>query len=360
VGHAHAIDRAGSPADASGSVGELNEVLSTLERDAPGLFSASSASLEVTERLSRPFSEIAKVRVSAAGRTTSLFVKIARVGPGRPDRSILTDRVVRDFELNARLFRAMAGHKGLAVVRPVVCYPEHLAIVTEEAAGETLLRLLEREAQWWPRKEARARLVRVLERTGWWLREFQAIEAGRGRVVLDETRAYVDVRLARLLSSRRASFAESDRQAVLDAFDRRARDVPDAALAAVPIHADFAMGNILVDGDTVTVLDFAMGAHGTRHHDLAHLYMHLELLQMKPQFRAGLVRELQTALLAGYASSDAAAEPLFQLMLMQHRACHYLGVAERASGLAERIYNARIGRHHLGCLRRFAAGAGVS
>lgn len=334
---------------------DLEATIQALGRDAIRLFGGPTPDLSVTARLSRPFSEIAKVRVGARDGPTSVFVKVARTGPGRPDRSELRRRVVRDFELNQSLHAFMKVCKGLSVVRPVACYPDHLAIVTEEAPGETLLVHLERRARWWPGLSTRSRLIQDFERIGAWLRSFQsAIPVDRVEDLL-ETRQYIDVRLKRLVDSPRAGFSEGDRLAVLRAVDLCAGAVTQQDRRSVAAHADFALGNILIDASCVTVLDFAMGANGLRLHDLAHLYMQLDLLTMKPSFRRQTVSALQRALLAGYQEPDVSASPLFRMLLVQHRACHYLGLVERPGAGLEALYNARIARAHLAQLRLFAA-----
>jgi aminoglycoside phosphotransferase (APT) family kinase protein len=213
---------------------------------------------------------------------------------------------------------------------------------------------LERRARWWPGPSTRAQLIRDCERIGAWLRAFQSATPVDHLEDLLATREYIDVRLKRLVDNTRARFSSEDRLAVLRAVDLCAAAVTPQERRSVAAHADFAMGNILIDGSRVTVLDFAMGANGLRLHDLSHLYMQLDLLAMKPYFRRQTVSALQRALLAGYGDADAHADPLFRILLTQHRACHYLGLAERPGAALEGLYNARLARAHLAQLRRFA------
>ena len=101
-------------------------------------------------------------------------------------------------------------------------------------------------------------------------------------------------------------------------------------MPAVAIHADLGPMNIIVDQrGRVTVLDFTMAKAGTAHHDLSHVYLHLELIAAKNPRRRASIDALQRAMLAGYRSDLSAADPLFRLMLLQHGVCHVALLAER-------------------------------
>ena len=55
------------------------------------------------------------------------------------------------------------------------------------------------------------------------------------------------------------------------------------------IHADFCPENIITRAGDITVLDFMMAKTGTIYHDVAHLYLHLEAMKVKPWFRPAVV-----------------------------------------------------------------------
>src|SRR6185436_7288804 len=97
------------------------------------------------------------------------------------------------------------------------------------------------------------------------------------------------------------------------------------------------------------VLDFTMAKTGTAHHDLSHVYFHLELLAMRDRRRRALVTSLQRAMLDGYRPGMTAADPLFRLMLLQHVVCHVALLAERRVPLVDAAYRWYLRRRWRNC-----------
>jgi Ser/Thr protein kinase RdoA (MazF antagonist) len=342
---------------AQDTAADMRAALETLQRQSHALLGAAGTPLRIVGRMSRPFSELARVHLDRGERPLSVYVKVTRPArDGAEERDRLARRVVNDYQVTKRLYESMPRDRGFSVVRPLACFPEHLALVTEEARGVTLLRLLESNAAWWPGREAMGRLERVFSRVGEWLSAFQRIpvEHADDHVTIERLPEYIDVRLTRLADHPGAGFSASDRRSVRDAIAARLRAVSPGEGAAVAIHGDVALGNILADGDDIVVLDLVMTTRGTRYHDLAQVYMQLELMTFKPQFRRSVIDRLQSALLEGYAAGTSPGGALFEVMRALHTTNHYLGLVVRPAGLAERLYNSRIERRHLSWLRQFA------
>ena len=95
---------------------------------------------------------------------------------------------------------AMNTCDGLHVVRAIACFPEHLALMTEAAPGDTLRAYLERKAQWWGARNE-PELFDVARRAGEWIRAFQKTGSDGRRIQLEEIREYIDVRLRRLTAA---------------------------------------------------------------------------------------------------------------------------------------------------------------
>jgi hypothetical protein len=337
----------------------LASVLETLRPDAQRLYGVTALELHVQERISRPFSDIAKVRLDAPVRLPALYVKLARPRrDGDEERAFMTRRVEHDFAITRQIHAAMDHCGEFAVVRPVACYPEHLAIVTEEAPGLTLLAAIERRGRWWQGANEADTLDRGVSRVGQWLDRFQATGPVDGEIAPEGIVEYVDIRLRRLVAHPQAAFAAGDRERILRALDDRLSATSAAALRPVAIHADLALGNVIVSPERVVVLDLAMTGTGNRYHDLAHLFMQLGLMRFKPQFGGGRIAQLQSALLRGYTANPVEREPLFETMLCQHVVCHYLGLVERPASPVSRLYNRIVARGHHEWLQRFADGKG--
>jgi Ser/Thr protein kinase RdoA (MazF antagonist) len=327
-------------------------VLSQLQLRGRELFGSDTINAEVDAVLVRPFSRVYKLRLNGESRFPNVFVKIARPRLDTPEEfEFMSRRVAKDFQTTRSVHEAMSGCEGLNVVRAIACFPEHLALLTEAAPGDTLGAYVEREARWWGPGKKRA-VFEVARRAGEWIRAFQKTGGGR-QIQAEEIRDYIDLRLRRLTAAPRAHFSESDRRDVLAALARQR--IADADLTSVAVHADLALSNILVDRGRITVLDLAMAGGGTRFHDLTHLYMQMALLAMKPSFRPATVAALQRGLVRGYDAGLSPDEPLFRVMYLQHRVCHLVAVVESRRNLVQRLYDERIVRSHRKWIRWFCA-----
>lgn len=330
-------------------------VFQHLRADSSRYFGVSRPTLRVERYMSRLYSDVAQLQISDGVTSCRAFVKIAKLRHGE-SREAMANRVKAVFDTMSWLHRSMAGSPGLSAVRPIACFPEHLAIVTEEVRGDTLRRLLESKAAWWPSPAITQQLTASLGRAGQWVRRFHDVHPPNGnRLDSAEMREYLDLRLRILTRNERLGFSESDRRRVLDAFKVRASRLTQDDLRPVPIHADFSPENVVVDGTNIAVLDFSIPATGTVYHDISHLYMQLGLLTAKPKFRPEVVGRLQAALLRGFDETLVPSHPVFELMYVQHTVCHLTGLAQNPAGPAARVYNWHLKRRHLRWLRALVA-----
>jgi len=302
----------------------LVDVLDALKVHSASLFGHAEIAFEPVAIFDRPFSTVARLRiVPHEAAPFYAFTKIYKERPPRPYETARTtaEVVEQEFAATLRLHTALSGRPGFASPRPIARFPEHGAIITGELTGRPLDRVLRRA-----RGVSTPLLQSVATRIAAWLRAYQT-SAATGETSCwsrDEGRAYLDDRLRYITPG---FLAPEQRARALALFDALAGQVTgDEPL--VPIHADLCPSNILVlPGGGVAVLDFATAQHGTRFHDLAHLYMHLELCRNRWRQRIG-ISQVQEALLAGFAHEPAMRDPLFRLMLLQHVVCHVTQVAD--------------------------------
>jgi hypothetical protein len=303
------------------------------------------ASLEIVEYRTHPYSHIARVRIQGDGTSTPAFVKLLRLKNDSPaHREAMRRRVVNEFEAALRVYRGFEHQAGIVALRPLGCVPEQLALVTAEVHGEPLSHLLERDAAWSAAPARLDALRAALSKAGAWLGRFQKLQATTNIVDRERLVEYLDIRLTRLVRQPKARFSEADRTLVLRYAEAKGRLVPDSELREVWTHSDFGPSNVLVNGSTVTVIDFAMAHGGTIFNDIARMYTQLEWFSAKPKFRPATIRALQQALLAGFDPHLTEERPLFELMVLQHRINHYLGSVERGDGVLSRIYNWHLAR----------------
>ena len=169
----------------------------------------------------------------------------------------------------------------------VLLYDERRAtIVMERAPGESLDRLFARGE--------RAPLLAALERAGTWLREMQdATRRDSGAdAVFDEV------------------IATAKNDARGDARLLRALDRKVEAAHVVGHHGDFWPGNLFIDGDRVTVIDFEGFRDGLPLEDVAYFLIRVELLARRFRVRAA---GLDEAFLRGYGEIDRDALRLFTI-----------------------------------------------
>lgn len=258
----------------------------------------------------------------------------------------MRQRVARDYDMTRQVYTSMRQYVDIGAVPPVACYPDLLAIVTEEVEGPTLLEYLQTHAAWYPSERRVERLRKTMATVGRWIRVFQSTGSPGTSLRVEDLRAYIDLRLERLARQPRARFTPTDRVRVLRHIDRLGSQIAPAELVEVPAHADMSLGNLLVSDQRVVVLDFGMAGRGSRLQDLTKVYLQVELLGAKPQMQTAVIRRLQGALLQGFDPSLTIDRPLFRLMLLLHRVNHLLGLSVGHAPLSAAVYNQVLRRKH--------------
>ena len=330
-------------------------VLERLGRDVHGYFGDARLRLETVAAQERPFSHLIRVAVvgnDGSAPVSHLFVKVfkRKTIDGRPHE--MEDRVARDFESTRRIHRALAPHPHVGAVPPVACYPDLLAIVTEEVPGPTLLDFLQRESAWRPGHDTMQRCVATMENVGRWIKVFQESNPIGPDQAPGNVKEYVDLRLQRIVSASAGEFSEEDRRQVLAHIDRLASQIAPGALRQVLAHSDLSLGNVIVAADGVVVLDFAMAHPDSRLQDVAKVYFQVSLLAMKPRYAAAVLRALQSALLRGFDPSLSADSAAFRLVLLVHRINHLGGLYVNRAPMMEQLYNRAVRWHHRSRLGR--------
>jgi hypothetical protein len=316
----------------------FDQVLPKLAADVRAIYGPGCrlAPLAVWERLN---SHVLRAGVRHEGDSAPrehLFVKISKFKVVDGSSTGMRARVEKDCTVTQRVFERMAGGESYGAVRLVACYPDHLALVTEEVEGDTLLTLVERQLRWARDPSRSTALHGLFVGVGTWIRDFQ--EPAPGTFSLEWIRDYIDLRLQRIasVSGRRG---QRLRDQVLRHIDRLASRLPSEPVAAVTVHADLAPTNIMACGNRVVVLDFAMARPGHPLQDVARLFTQLDLLALKPQFRRAVVQPLQQALLRGFDGALRPDDPAFRLQVLSQRINHLGSLATRKYGVLEEIYN---------------------
>jgi hypothetical protein len=325
-------------------------VLAKLKADAVTSFGTERVDFVPDVWREHPYSFVLRLGVrrttSAEPETSHVYVKITKPSALGGDAPKLRARAAHDFNITRRVYEHTQHDREAGAVRPVACYPDHLAIITEEVLGPTLLQHLETRARWFPSPSSLDQLRTTLAKVGRWIRVFQQAVPTEGHETIEALVAYVDDRLRRLETTPEARFTASDRRAVVEHLIRLGSGISREELRTTTIHGDLAIGNIIVAGARIVVLDFAMAARGTRVHDLTRLFSQLELLCIKPPFRTRVIRTLQQALVYGFDPTITVHDPLFRFSLLLHRVNHLTTLSVRRPAFAESVYNGLVKREH--------------
>lgn len=307
-------------------LGPVAPVVDALKGEAGRHFGDGPVAFEPVALFDGPFSTVVRLRVQAAAGPSHVFAKVYKPRSPVPYENFIPPArlVQEEFDATERLHRALVSRPGLAAMRPIACFPEHAAIVTEELQGRTLSELIAAAA--WGRR-VNPSLEVVGTRIGAWLRTFQREGASGSGFQADERRTYLDDRLRHITPR---FLSETERTHALALFDRLAAQIAPGSEQAVPVHADLCPANIVVTpAGAVGVLDFASAQTGSRYHDVAHLYLHLMLAQRRSRMRASAIARMKESLVASFEDQAIPTHPLFRLMLLQHIVCHVAELAER-------------------------------
>ena len=340
---------------------QFRPVLAKLEAGGRQYFGPSFVGVAPVRALDRPFSTILEIRVKVQAGTDNAFVKILKPRANtEAEIESMRQNVVKDFEMTSRVHQGLSRYPGLTAVRPIACFPEDLAIVTEQAVGKTLAELLT-QAAGWPNPHARQRLVRTVRQAGTWIRAAQAALPQDREIAIDTVKTYFDRRLTdmeargpmRLTRAGRVALERHrDRLIELALMDQGTH----IGFPAVWIHADFCPENVIVRDGRMTVLDFTMAKAGTIYHDVSHLYLWIESMTAKPWFRRRITALLQAELLDAFEPGLTPDRPLFALTLLQHVLCHLVEIQSGGRSRIARLYAARLHARHRQWL---AAAAGL-
>ncbi len=332
----------------SGASG-LDALDEALRHDSARHLGVAAVTLTRVSLVERPASYVGRYLVRAVPPSDArcgLYVKVfkPRDNPGGLDA--MRARVQHEFDTLQRMQTVFHGRPSLGVVPPVACYPESLAIATEEVAGPTLLDYLPPRMAVWASRAARLEAAQVLSQCGTFLRMLHDVEPHGPMGTAADIASYVDVRLIRLEREGGPLFNSPWRSRVLAHIECLAQQLSADDLVPRLAHADLALANVLVSDDRIVVLDFAMARQALRLLDVTRLSLQLDLLAVKPHISGATVRHLQSALREGFEPGLSDAHPLYRLLTLLHRVNHLGTLTLKPARFPETLYNGAVARAH--------------
>jgi serine/threonine protein kinase len=296
--------------------------------------------VEILQRITRPFSFVARCRIRGDRDSRVVFIKRYRNSRNKPPE-VFRQKVEKEFQVAKYWYDKFGDSQNFRVVKPVFVIPEKYISVTEESHGKDLFQLVLDEARFVLPKNKLAQLSRYMYNTGAWLRYKQSILSEKDeRYSIDDLTEYMDVRLKILIDDKRRRFPGDYREKVLNYLQDKKTQIGEAERLVTISHSDFNPSNILVDGDVVTVLDFGRLVKESYLLDVSKLYFQLSLLTFKPQYRTAVIRKLQQALLDGFGEPKCNQLLLFRFLTIRNTLTHLSGITQfwRQRAL-EKIYN---------------------
>lgn len=296
----------------------LSDIVNNLQNRASEYFGlASKPEIGVIENLNHSNSRTARLSVLWNGGGTKLFVKMlypdeADGKSNRSDREYKKGQIRAEYGVLKNLHQAFASFPDLGVVKPIACFPEYLALVTEEQEGIKLSSIMGNAKLYSPQ----SRIDELADRIylcGRWLQHFQRLigEEGNRRYDFNEVFEYCEVRLHRLGLQRPDEFTDSFRARVRSFLRERVDHVQKEELRVVGRHNDFGPNNIIVSGQKLVVLDFSGFGYGPPCCDYVKFWSELDLMRTSPLILNKTVEKLQEAMVDGYGERIDTAELLF-------------------------------------------------
>ncbi len=307
----------------------------------------------IKKYIDRPISLVFRIKLELEnGDLQNIYLKYYK--PVQ-EAARITSVVKRDFETTRFWYNRFKKSKTYKVVEPLYADPEKSVLITRESSGYSLWEYINKNGQFFPSADLKRQMFEMTRRSGQWLRFFQEIpfQGKKSLIELEEIIDYISLRLNRLQDNSKIKFDEQLKKDVLYYIRKNWNDVSLEERGKSYVHADLSLSNILIDSDTVTVLDFNKIEIGSPFKDLTRFCHQLQLLKNKPTFNKRFVENLQIHFLEGYEQPEIIRHPLFKIYLMIHTINH-LGKTARywEHSFVENIYNRWIVRNTLNRIRK--------
>ncbi len=151
---------------------------------------------------------------------------------------------------------------------------------------------------------------------------------------------YINLRLKLLTEDPRRHFAPFYWTKILKYIEKNRELVTTQELFIKPSHNDFNLGNIIIEDERVTALDFAKIKMDSFLLDISRVYHQLYLMTFKPQYRMSIIKKLRKALLEGFGMPRADQLMMFRFLLIRHTLTHLVGITRFwEKDFKERMYN---------------------
>jgi len=304
--------------------------------------------LKVDKVISRPFSRVARCLVKGSAETRAVFVKVYRNIMDKPSAEYV-EKIQREYDITKFWYELLEGSEQFCVVKPLLVIPEKFIFVSEESRGENLFDMITQNAGFFSSASDIEQLTKAMFNVGRWLQYKETrLSPEEGLYSIPDLLDYVNVRLEILDSLPGKPLSLSYQQRIRSFFQRYGDTVADEERRMTITHSDFNPGNILVDNETVTVLDFGRRVTESYLLDVCKLHFQLYVLTFKPQFRSATIARLQQALLEGFGDPNADQKLMFRFLTIRNVTTHLTNILRsKQPSVKARVYNQYVLRKEL-------------
>lgn len=278
----------------------------------------------------RRFSQIALVLLTTdTGQKIYIYIK-----KSVPNKSLnetkeeIQKRIIAEFQITKEVYQAFHDYSTFYIPYPISIFPEQLIYIMEECPGSPLSKLLRQSLVLWSSKNKKNILLDNLQLVGRWLNIFHEKFYIKDSVFnLEEMKAYCSLRLEKIL--RKNLIDETLSAKVIGFFEHTIPEVPKEDLRVSIAHCDFSPGNILIDEQKISIIDFTRAQPWSIFVDITHLYHHLNLFLYKPIFSKIFVDKAKDSFLNGYGMKELKHKKLFTLFLIQNKLCQLVYLSRK-------------------------------
>lgn len=253
-----------------------------------------------------------------------IYIKIQRNVSNDTDPAKLSQfqqTISASYQNLQYLYEKFQAFPGYSVIKPIACFPEYFAWISEENHGTDVWTIIRKKAKFYPSEKDMNLLKTYCYKCGRWLALFQQITR---RPELDPFKfnqmiELLDTYLSRLVQRQYDTFPDKFRKMIIEYCQQIISLIPEEDRIVSGNHGDFCPGNILIHNDEIIVLDIEPAEYGTIYRDSTYFYHYLNSLLELPIYRPTIVTQLQKAFVQGFGISlDASEKKMITLYMIQN------------------------------------------